>query len=56
MMTTKRIPRRCQICHEPERSDGIYTTIAPHWGICADSINRYVLQRPEPKQRKRVRA
>lgn len=41
-------PRRCQICKQPEKRMDVgvvYTTIAPRLGICADCINRYVMQR-----------
>ena len=56
MMTMSAEPRRREIYHKPERSDGIYRTIAPLMGICADCINRYVVQRPGPQRRKRARA
>jgi len=41
-------PRRCQVCKQPEKRMDVgvvYTTIAPHLGICVDCINRYVMQR-----------
>jgi hypothetical protein len=40
-------PRRCQICHQPEKRMDVgvvYTTVAPHMGICADCINRYLMK------------
>lgn len=48
--TNNTTPRRCKICHEPERSDGIYTTIAPRMGICADCLNRYVVHNSDQRR------
>jgi hypothetical protein len=40
----KREPRKCKICGAAEQKivGGMYTTIAPHLGICADCINRII--------------
>jgi cytochrome c551/c552 len=36
--------RICSICHQQEQKtvDGMYSTIAPNLGICADCINRVI--------------
>lgn len=52
MSDTKKQPRRCKVYYQPERSDGLYTIIAPYWGICVDCINRYVIGNSEHHERK----
>jgi len=42
-----RVPRVCKICHQTEKRMEVgvtYTTIAPHLGICADCIHRYLMK------------
>jgi hypothetical protein len=40
--TAKKAARRCRCCGAPERRDklGLYSTLTPYSGICADCINR----------------
>lgn len=48
-------PRRCNVCRQLEKrmDAGVtYTTIAPHLGICADCINRYLMKPTAEEQTK----
>lgn len=40
-MRTLGVPQRwCKQCHQPEKTDGLYTTILKHMGVCADCVNK----------------
>jgi len=35
--------RTCRLCGEPEKRDGMFTTVARYMGICADCINKWII-------------